>query len=451
MEYVVEEVDELRRKLKITIPETVVTERVRGAYKELNRQMKMPGFRPGKIPQNILEKQVPAESFARLFQELMQEYYDKVLLETGIVPVGEPEIDHTNLKDFKKDSALAFSVILSIRPKVDLKPYKGLCLKRRESTVTENEVGSAIEKILLPLSKLEAHAADHSAKMGDVVTLDFDGFLYDQPLENGNARDYKVRLGEKKLISGFEEQVVGRKKGDEFEVRVNLPQDWNHKMRRLSVPIPGEAEDKEVDVALFKTKLKELHKVVLPEVTDELVRRKEIGMDSVEKFRRAVKTELQAHKDHQEELRIKEELFTLLVKENDVKPPESWVSRELKFMVEGVKYQIGKSGMKVEDSGFDEGIAKREWRGKAEFNGKGYMILEEIADRENIRLAESDLEEEYKRLAQETGQEVEAVRIRMNANRESLNHTASSLRGQKALNYVFSHCEFEYEKPKTAN
>ena len=102
MEYVVEELDTLRRKLNITVPEDVVSQRVGQAYKELNRQIKMPGFRPGKIPLPILEKQVPIQSFTEMFQEMMQEFYDKALKESGIVPAGQPEIENTELENIKK-------------------------------------------------------------------------------------------------------------------------------------------------------------------------------------------------------------------------------------------------------------------------------------------------------------------------------------------------------------
>ena len=102
MELVVEELESLKRKLDITIPKEVVTERIDKAYKELSHQIKMPGFRPGKIPRNILEKQVPVQSFTNMFQELLQEYYEKALRKSGIVPVGAPEIDNSDFQDVKK-------------------------------------------------------------------------------------------------------------------------------------------------------------------------------------------------------------------------------------------------------------------------------------------------------------------------------------------------------------
>jgi len=106
MELVVEELESLKRKLDITIPENIVTERIDNAYKELNRQMTMPGFRPGKIPRKVMEKQVPIQSFTNMFQELLQEYYEKALRESGIVPVGAPEIDNSDFQDIKKNSPL---------------------------------------------------------------------------------------------------------------------------------------------------------------------------------------------------------------------------------------------------------------------------------------------------------------------------------------------------------
>ena len=102
MDLVVEELDQLKRKLEITIPEEVVTQRINSAYSELNQQMRMPGFRPGKIPQNILEKQVPVQSFTNMLQALLQEYYEKALRESGLSPAGSPEIDHSKRQEMQQ-------------------------------------------------------------------------------------------------------------------------------------------------------------------------------------------------------------------------------------------------------------------------------------------------------------------------------------------------------------
>ncbi|OGW17534.1 MAG: trigger factor [Nitrospinae bacterium RIFCSPLOWO2_12_FULL_47_7] len=446
MELVVEELDALKRKLKIKIPLEIITQRINNAYKEMNNQIRMPGFRPGKIPRSILEKQVPIQSFTKMYQELMQEYYEKALKETGITPVGEPEIDHSDLKEIKQDSPLSFTVVLDIKPDITLKPYKGWLFKKREATVSDEELATAISGIITPFGQLEPHSPDHPVERGDYVVIDFDGFLRDEPLEKGNARNYVARIGENKMIAGFEDQLVGHKQGESFDVKLPLPQNWNNKLRRFSMPVPGATDDKDVDIALFKVKLHEVKKMVLPELTDEFVRRNEFKVESVEHFRRAVKSDLQAHKEGHEEFRIKEDIFNKLVAEHDIKPPDTMVNRELRYMIEGMKYQIERSGMKLEDSGFDPEQAKKELREKAEFNVKGYMILDAIAKQENLHVASSDMEEEYKRLARETKQKPDDIKQRLLSNAESLNQTLSKLLGQKALNFVYSNCEFEYVK-----
>ena len=136
----VKELESLKRKLDITIPEEVVTERINNAYKDLNRQMKMPGFRPGKIPRHILEKQVPVQSFTNMFQELLQEYYEKALRQSGIVPAGAPEIDNSDFQDVKINNPLKFSVTLDIKPEVKVKNYKGLKMNKVEINIPEEEV-----------------------------------------------------------------------------------------------------------------------------------------------------------------------------------------------------------------------------------------------------------------------------------------------------------------------
>ncbi|MBT4128444.1 MAG: trigger factor, partial [Nitrospina sp.] len=177
----VKELESLKRKLDITIPEDVVTERIDKAYKDLNRQMKMPGFRPGKIPRHILEKQVPVQSFTNMFQELLQEYYEKALRKSGIVPVGAPEIDNSDFQDVKKNNPLKFSVTLDIKPEVKVKDYKGIKVDKVEINLPDEEVQAAINSILEQYGSDVHHDEDHKAEKGDYLTVDFEGFFDGQP------------------------------------------------------------------------------------------------------------------------------------------------------------------------------------------------------------------------------------------------------------------------------
>jgi len=445
MELQVEEMDEVRRKLKIKVPEEVVSQKIKSAYRALNQQIKMPGFRSGKIPQHLLEQQVPVQAMTEMWQALMQEYYDMALGETGIVPAGPPEIDHSEIDQIAKDKPFTFSVTLDIKPTIKFKNYKGLKFEKALFQITDHEIDETIQKLMESFGVFEICADDHKVELGDRLILDFDGFINGEPLEGGFARDYPMKVGEKKMIAGFEDQLIGQQKGKEFEVKVTLPLDWNKKMRRVSMPIPGAKEEAtEDDLAEFKVKIKEIKILRTPELTEDFVQQQ--GEESVEVFRRNVKMDIQAQKKQAEEIEIKQKIFNYLVKEHDMKPPESLVKQELKFMIEGMKFQISKSGMSLEDSGFEEDQAQKEWRERAEFNTKGYVILEAIAKAEKIHVAQSELEEEYQRLAKETGKSPEVVKKALFNNPDNMSQTTSRLLGQKALNFIYSHCEFDYVK-----
>jgi trigger factor len=445
MEFDVEELEGLKRKINIVIPEEVVTKRVNDAYKVLNRQAKIPGFRSGKIPQKVLEKQVPMQSLGEMFQELMQEYYDEALQKSGLKATGQPEIDHAGMQDVKKDEPLKFSVILDIKPELKVKDYKGLKYKKKEAVVKDEEIEETLVKVLSRQGSMEEMPADYAVQNGDIVTLDFDGTMNGEELENGSAKDFELRVGEKKMIPGFEDQLIGHTQNEEFEIKAILPADWNQKMRRVSFPIPGATEEEqEDDRAVFKVKIKQARKLHLPELTDEIAQRE--GVDTVADLRRAIKIDLQNHKDQEEELRIKEDVFNLLVKDAETPPPESLIERELKFMIEGMKYQIAQSGMKIEDSGFEPEKAITEWREKAIFNTTGYMMLEFVANAENIHVTQQDMEGEYELLAKQTKQTVEDIQKRIMSNPDSLSQTTTKILGQKAMNFIYSNCEFEFYK-----
>jgi trigger factor len=438
----VEELDTLKRKLNIKVPEAIISRKINQAYNELNHQIKMDGFRPGKIPRAILEKQVPVQSFTKMLQELMQEYYDQALMQTGLVPAGPPEIDHSGIEEIKADAPFSFAVTLDIKPAIKLIDYKGLKFEKKERKVTESDIQAVLAKYLEPYGKYEFYPDDHKIEVGNHLVMDFEGTLDGSPLENGTATDYPVKVGEKRMIEGFEDQLVGKKAGEEFEVKVALPADWNNKLRRVSMPIPGAENEVPDDVATFNVKVKEIKKFILPELTDEFVQ--ELGDESVDVFLRKVKGDIESFREHQEGIRIKEEIFNKLVKEHDIVPSESLVKMETQFMVEGMKFRIQQSGTTLEDSGFDEAKAEEEWREKAEFNTKGYQILDSIAAQEKITVNQSDLQKEYDRLAEETKMPADRVKEKLIANPDYLNSTTTRLRGQKALNFIYSHCEFDY-------
>ena len=175
MKFDVEELEGLKRKINITIPEEVVTKRVNEAYKVLNRQVKIPGFRPGKIPQKVLEKQVPMQSLGDMFQELMQEYYEEALHKSGLKPTGQPEIDHAGMQNVKRDEPLKFAVILDVKPELKVKDYKGLKFKKKEAVVKDEEIEETLVKVLSRQGSLEEMPADYAVQDGDILTLDFDG------------------------------------------------------------------------------------------------------------------------------------------------------------------------------------------------------------------------------------------------------------------------------------
>ncbi|SVC82334.1 uncharacterized protein METZ01_LOCUS335188, partial [marine metagenome] len=215
MELDIKEMESLKRKLEITIPENVVSDRINNAYKDLNRQIKMPGFRPGKIPRHILEKQVPVQSFTNMFQELLQEYYEKALRQSGLVPAGTPEIDNSGFQDVKINKPLRFSVTIDIKPEVKVDNYKGFKIKKLGVNIPKEEVQAAVNSILEQYGTYEHYDDDHKAEKGDYLTVDFEGFFDGEPLDNGSAKDMTIRIGENKMIKGFEDELIGHKLGEE--------------------------------------------------------------------------------------------------------------------------------------------------------------------------------------------------------------------------------------------
>jgi trigger factor len=254
METSVKELPDSRVSVAVEVPAKDVERATARAARAMAKEMRMPGFRKGKTPPTLLIQRL---GFGTVLQEAIRdslpEWYERALLDTGVTPIGDPNIEMTDTPD-DEGQPLAFTFEVGVRPKAELGEYKGLEVGKKENEVPDDVVDREVERIREGFARLEP--VEREAAEGDSLLIDFEGLVDDQAFEGGKAEDYLLELGSGSLIEGFEEQLTGAKAGEERKVEVTFPGDYH-------------AEHLAGKDATFNISVKEVREKILPELDDD--------------------------------------------------------------------------------------------------------------------------------------------------------------------------------------
>jgi trigger factor len=283
------ELDRSRVRVDVEVEPGAVETALTTTAKELAREMKMPGFRKGKVPAEVVMRQLGREAVLdQALRRALPAWYEEAVMDAHVATVGDPKLDLTDLP--QKGDPLAFSIEVGVRPKAKLGEYKGVEAGRREATATDEEIDGELEAQRDALASLEN--VERPAAKGDFVVLDFVGKVDGEPFEGGDARGYLLELGSARLIPGFEEQLEGASAGDTREVRVTFPDDYG----------AGHLAGKE---AVFETEVKEVKEKKLPELDDDFAADAG-GFDSLAEMREEIASKIAEIKGQQLEGEFRE-------------------------------------------------------------------------------------------------------------------------------------------------
>ena len=282
------ELGDSRVRLDVEVAPEALEREVGTAARTIGRDLKIPGFRRGKVPPEVVIRRVGRDAVVdEAVRRALPEWYEQAVSDAGIATVGDPQLDLSELPE--KGSPLQFTIEVAVRPKATLGDYKGLEVGRREPAATPEEVDAEIERLRESGASLET--VDRPASKGDFVVIDFTGTIDGEPFEGGEARGYPLELGSGRLVEGFEEQVEGASAGDEPEVRVRFPDDYRNE----------ELAGKE---AVFATSVKEVKEKRLPELDDELA---EVGgFDTLDELRADIEEKVRAAREREIEAEFRE-------------------------------------------------------------------------------------------------------------------------------------------------
>ena len=357
------------------------------AFKRAVKRVNAPGFRKGKLPRAVFNKMYGEEA---LFQDavdfVLPAAYTKAIDELEVSPLAMPDID---VKEISKEEGVKFEAVVTVKPNVELGEYKNLGLEKESVEVTDADVEERLDSLLS--RQAEWQIKEGESKKGDIVVIDFKGFIGDEAFEGGEAKGYELELGSGSFIPGFEEQLEGKVAPVDTEVNVTFPE--NYQVADLA----GKAAKFEVTVHDVKEK-------VLPELTDEFV--KEFTKDAastVAEYKEKLKEEIKLEKENLAEKSYSDKVISTAVENAKLSVPEKLVEQEVNSMFEQFTGNLSRQGLSFDlyeqFTGKGEADLKAEMKSDAENKIKTSFVLGEIAEVEKVEVTEADIDAEVKELA----------------------------------------------------
>ncbi len=377
---VIESVNEgLKRELRVVVPAAELETRLSGRLDELKGQIRLDGFRPGKVPVNHLRQRFGRSVMAEVVQDAVTESSQKALDDRSEKPAFQPEIKFSEDSDeiekvMAGDADLAFTMAFEVIPPIEVTDLSKIKLERLKSEPTEKEIEEALERIAS--SQRDFEEKDGKSEEGDRVTIDFVGKIDGEAFDGGSAENAPLELGSNTFIPGFEDQLVGKTAGDEVEVKVKFPDDYG-------------AEQLAGKDAVFDVTVKEVAGPVEVKIDDDFASR--LGMENLDKLREAVSEQIVGEYDQMSKAKLKRMLLDELDDKHKFDLPEKLVDQEFEQIWHQVTTEMGQANRTFEDEDTTEDDARKEYREIAERRVRLGLLLGAIGETGEITVSEDEI------------------------------------------------------------
>ncbi len=408
----------LTREFKVVIPAKTFQERIENRLRDRQRSMRLPGFRPGKVPMSLVDKQWRQRLTGEELERTIGDSSAQIVSDRGLRPAGQPKIEITNFKD---GADLEYSMAIELMPEIEPIDFTKLELTRTVVDIPEAEVDQALERIAKEQAKSEPVTEARPAAKDDVLVIDFAGLVDGKEFAGGKAEGHHVRLGSGMLIPGFEDQLIGAKAGDRREVKVTFPADYPR----------AELAGKE---AIFDVEVKELQKLIPAAVDDELA--KGLGVENLAALRQRVREQLQAEYGIASRARVKRQLLDKLAETHDFPMPLGMVDGEFNQIWSQIEADRKAGNVDPEDKDKSEDKLREEYRTIADRRVKLGLLLSEIGRRGQVEVKQDEIGRAVMNEARRyPGQERKVVEFYQN-NAQALAQLRAPLYEDKVVDYI---------------
>ena len=417
----VEKMEKNMAKLTIEVSAEDVEKAMQSAYQKAKGRISIPGFRKGKAPRKMIEQMYGKGVFLEdAVNALIPEHYSKALGECELEIVSQPKID---LVQTEPGKALIFTAEVAVKPEVTLGEYKGVEVPKSEIEVTDEEVDAEVKKEQEKNSRT-INVEDRAAQLNDIVTIDFEGSVDGVPFDGGQATEYPLTLGSNTFIPGFEDQLVGAKVGDDVDVKVTFPEEYQAK----------ELAGKE---AIFKCAVKKIEAKELPELDDDFA--KDVSeFDTLAEYKEHVKTNLEDKKAN-EAKRAKEDAAVDKAIENaQMDLPDAMVETQCQQMLDDFSRRMQSQGLSMDQyfqfTGMTAEKMMEDMKPQALKRIQTRLVLEKVAEVENIQPTEEEVNEEISKMAE--AYKMEADKLKELLGERELEQMKKDMAVQKAVTVI---------------
>jgi len=420
----------LRRAFSVVVPAAEIETKTRAKLAEIGRTIRLPGFRPGKVPVNLVRQRYGASVMAEVMQEALNTAADQVIEERNLRPAGQPRIALTGEPKIDRAQAadLAFSVELEILPEITPPDLAALSLTRLRSEVAAEKIDETLTGLASQQRDIIAIEEDRGAETGEVLTVDFVGSIDGVPFEGGAGTDTKVEIGGQGFIPGFSEGMLGMKPGETRDIDVTFPESYQ------TEALAGKA-------ASFKITAKALGKPGEAVVDDAFATK--LGFESLEKLREMVAGQMQRELDQMSRLRIKRELLDVLAEKADFPAPQNLVEAEFAAIWQRVEQDMQSGEVDDEDRGKDTDTLRAEYRGIADRRVRLGLLLSEIGRVANIQVSQAELTQALRQeAARYPGQEMQVVEF-FRKTPQAIEQLRGPLFEDKVVDYILEMAKVE--------
>ena len=391
----VEKLEKNMAKLTIEVPAEELEKALNTAYNKQKKYINVPGFRKGKVPRQMVEKMYGVEIFYEdAANTLMNNSYPAAVAESEVDVVSRPTVD---IVQIEKGKTFIYTAEVAVRPEVELGKYTGVTVTKIDTTVTDEELDTALEAERNKNARTVT-VTDRAVAMGDTAVIYFEGFVDGVAFEGGKGENHSLEIGSHSFIDTFEDQLVGKNVGEEVDVNVTFPEEYH-------------AADLAGKPALFKVKVNEIKAKEIPTAEDVA---DDMGFDSLDEYKEDLKKQLAEQKEAEAKRTKTDEAIQKIVDNSKMEIPEAMIQTQCESMVDEFANRIAQSGLSMEQylqfSGMTMDKLFEQVRPEAETRIKTTLVLEAIVKAENIEVSEEDVDAEITRQAELYGMKAEDLK-----------------------------------------
>lgn len=428
MKIQVESLSPVEKKVTIEIDPERVAQELSRAYQSLGRRVKLKGFRPGKAPRHVLERNFREQVEAEVLESLVQDTFAQAVREQSIDAVAPPRVQ-VGEGGLAEGRPLGYTARVEVKPRLEPRDYRGLQAPRKTAEVTDQMVADELTRLQQSMAQLVPVEGRFEAQPGDFALVDHQGTIGGQPFPGAKAEGVTVQVAEGELWNGFLGALAGKKLEETLEVDQTFPAD--HRVAELR----GQVAHLAITLKALKTRQ-------VPALDDELAKDLALpGVATLEELRRRIRADLEKREARRVEAETRDALVKAALEKNDFEVPPALVERAIDSMLEGTAERFARQGIDIRRLDLDLARLRADLRENALLQVKGALLLEAIADAEKIAVGDEDVQAEATRIAEELGVPLAQVQRQIRGG-DALETLKNKLREDKALAFLSSQATF---------